>query len=210
MLHTNCKKLLLSFIVSICACSLVFTAPVYASGSIATSEGIPASVGYLIGPDGARKQVSGARLSPIKMNAKTGELSATYLFSVRAQDYSQWTNGADATGGVTAYLTIYWTSPDHPNESILLTRVSGGWSISDHQIAVRDSLVRYGCSSLLVIDQAVEIRSVPNPFNYKTGFDAPVAKGDNTTGVNLTLTLGEAGNPSSDTWTFFLVNNYND
>lgn len=188
----------------------MFAAPAFAENPNPIVDEIPAATGYLIGPDGTGKRIDGRLIQSSMPNARTREMSATYLFDVRAQDYSQWTDGADVTGGVTAHLTIYWTSPDYPNQSILLTRVSGGWSINDHQIVVRASRVRYGCSSLIVNDQSKEVSSVPNPFNYVTGFDEPVAKGDTSTGANLTLTLGEANNPSSGSWTLYLQNNYRD
>lgn len=116
---------------------------------------------------------------------------------------------SDASMGVIAYNTIYFIKESNPTTTILLTSVSGGWTVEDSTIGVSSRSVTYGCNgagpSGAVLNQKATQYPSSNSFNYSTGFTKPVftdfspIMGGNT---HCKLTRG------SSVWYLDLVNTY--
>lgn len=130
---------------------------------------------------------------------KTYEVDLYVNYNAAAQTYSLSTNRYDSSKSVRSFLTIAYkkNSAGH----VLLTAVSGHWTISDSTVSVTSALLRYGCGNAVVGNPAVE-RYVSNYFSYSTGYQAyvPMGAAAASTGANLTLSLRHG----SSRWTSML------
>lgn len=97
---------------------------------------------------------------PIYQVETTELTKLSTLDNVKSQTYIVNTNDAmplanredrveelDKTYGVTAYITIYYTTNNSPTE-YLLTKVSGGYEKHDYTINVTKQEVTYGCNGV--------------------------------------------------------------
>ena len=89
---------------------------------------------------------------------------------------------------------------------VLLTGVSGYWTISDRTVRVTNVRLRYGCDDMFLMGkQSDEIASVGNNFSYDTGYQEYAAVACGVAGANIEVDMqhGTAGS----TWSMYIQNN---
>lgn len=175
------------YVVFMCTCT-----PVSPEQNDATPA--PTMKGYLESDTGEIIPVIGQLVSSeVSRNASREESSATYEFIVdsaitRGSGYSTLSE-FDGAYAVKATVTIYYTTQAsfRGDPTIVLTRVSGGWTRYDSTVRVTAARLSYGCkwkwTGSTVINQ-----SVGSYFNIATGFN-PVNQIDSDVGANLHLTI---------------------
>lgn len=142
-------------------------------------------------------------------NGLVQNYALSYLASATSSQPGQ---QADSSLGVIAYDTIYFIKTSNPT-TILLTSVSGGWTVQDSSIAVSGRSVTYGCNGVgpsgAVLNQSATQYPSSNSFNYSTGFTRPLltqieGPGSPIMGGNTHCTLTRR----SSVWSLDLTNTY--
>lgn len=120
-------------------------------------------------------------------------------------------SGHDASGSITADLTIYYSrTSDSYASYVKLTSVSGGYTRSDRQVYVDDQSVTYGCSG-----RGVTQDDYYSPTSSSWSISVPsswvsveVLTMATYVGATYELTLRRGGN--TYTWDFTIQNNLYD
>jgi len=162
---------------------------------------------YIENEDGERKEIEGQLVpsSSIQTFDASGEKSATYVFSVSPSDLGLTKSQLDGSYSVRAYLTIRYRMMSN-DTLVLLTGVSGYWTISDRTVRVTNVRLRYGCDDMFLMGkQSDEIASVGNNFSYDTGYQEYAAVACGVAGANIEVDMqhGTAGS----TWSMYIQNN---
>lgn len=162
---------------------------------------------YIENEDGERKEIEGQLVpsSSIQTFDVSGEKSATYVFSVSPSDLGLTKSQLDGSYSVRAYLTIRYRMMSS-DTLVLLTGVSGYWTISDRTVRVTNVSLRYGCDDMFLMGrQSNEIASVSNNFSYDTGYQEYAAVACGVAGANIEVDMqhGTAGS----TWSMYIQNN---
>ncbi|MBN2794481.1 MAG: hypothetical protein JXR88_03675 [Clostridia bacterium] len=111
----------------------------------------------------------------------------------------------DATKGVKAYCTIYYTQNSSADDRYLLTKVTGGWNVEDSSIRISNREVDYACKGWAPggynNSQEGEISSPGLTFSKNTGFSTYVT--DDIIACNTRCTLKRG---TSSTWSLSITN----
>ena len=117
----------------------------------------------------------------------------------------------DSSYSVKAYITCYFVTKDK-DKLWLLTKVTGGYTISDYSVSVTSQALKYGCSGLTSTNgvgttQVKDQKPQSSKWSYNTGFTKYVVKNAGllsaTIGANNKLSLKRG----SSKWTFTVTNN---
>ncbi len=121
----------------------------------------------------------------------------------------------DSSAGVRGYITIYYDTKTTGllNPGILLTKVSGGWTILDGSIVLSNRKVSYVCNGTSAVTENRYVTNqlatkYPNAmtFSYNTGFAEyldDVVEDNKKVAGNCETTLKRG---TSSTWTLFIDN----
>lgn len=139
--------------------------------------------------------------------------SITYIANTSDYMRSRGNNtegGYDGSYSVYGYVTIYYTTTGTNPDRILLTSVSGGYTIADSQVSVTNQLVKYGCNGNEVYNQDASFNTTSSSWSRSTGFTRYVEVVDLdyssfVVGCNSKITF-RRGNGGS--YNFTVVNNY--
>ncbi len=141
-----------------------------------------------------------------------GEKSQTYVVSLEDQYIYPLSSGNqsreewDETGGIRAYLTIYYTvsHSSGQGDGYLLTRVKGGWERADTSLSLTNKEVLYTCKEGINPDQYEEKYPSGLTFSYSTGFTEPAHEQafDATCGATSMIDISR----SSGKWSLWVTN----
>ena len=168
------------------------------------------SKGVLTSPDGTTKEITGKLVKANILSNNLVECTYAYDFIIPRGSGSITEDDTDSSASVRAYNTVYLSTTSHNGALyVLLTKVSGRWTILDSQVSVSKCSIQYRCDGVSIDGpgtiQTGSRASVSNNYSVSTGFSDYVGAGmlGCFVGNQMTLTLKRG---SSNTWTFTLGN----